>query len=81
MRDPERIHRILAYIEDIWLMYPDMRLGQLLANAVDGSIGVEPMNTKRPFETNTYYIEDDFVEERLSKYLEYWAAIEAEGED
>lgn len=32
MRSPHRIHQFLRGIEHIWLLYPDMRFGQLLAN-------------------------------------------------
>lgn len=36
MRDPARITRILALIEQIWRDNPDLRLGQLLANSASG---------------------------------------------
>jgi len=45
MRDPERIDRILQEIGDIWRKYPDMRLGQLIGNVLEG--------------TALYYVEDD----------------------
>ena len=32
MRDPERIDKILAQLADLWKKYPDLRLGQLIAN-------------------------------------------------
>lgn len=34
MRDPARIDDVLAKIREIWHKYPDLRLGQLLDNAV-----------------------------------------------
>jgi len=34
MRDPERIDPVLAAVREIWMEYPDLRLGQLLVNAV-----------------------------------------------
>lgn len=33
MRDPKRIPKILKQLGDIWLTYPDLRLGQLILNA------------------------------------------------
>ena len=33
MRDPARIDRMLRLIREIWFVAPDLRLGQLLANA------------------------------------------------
>ena len=38
MRDPKRIPKILKEIEKVWEKYPDMRLGQLITNAVDGPV-------------------------------------------
>ena len=32
MRDPARIDRILKHLRDLWRLYPDQRLGQLLTN-------------------------------------------------
>ena len=34
MRDPKRIKPMLKLIEEIWLRYPDLRLMQLLGNAL-----------------------------------------------
>ena len=34
MRDPDRIPIILNQIEMLWEKYPDLRLGQLIMNAV-----------------------------------------------
>lgn len=33
-RDPQRIDEILNRIKRLWLCYPDLRLGQLMTNAV-----------------------------------------------
>ena len=39
MRDPKRIDSILNRIKRIWNKYPDLRLGQLIANVIsDDSI-------------------------------------------
>lgn len=45
MRNPERIDKILQEISRIWHKYPDLRLGQLIGNVLEG--------------TNLYYVEDD----------------------
>jgi len=34
MRDPDRIPVILSQIEMLWEKYPDLRLGQLIMNAL-----------------------------------------------
>ena len=45
MRDPKRIDVILQEISNIWHKYPDLRLGQLIGNVLEG--------------TSLYYVEDD----------------------
>lgn len=32
-RDPERIDRMLAKVRQLWIAYPDLRLGQIVVNA------------------------------------------------
>jgi len=44
MRNPNRIKPLLKLIETIWTAYPDLRLTQLLSNAVGDSV---------------YHLEDD----------------------
>lgn len=55
MRDAARIDRILAKVGDIWREQPDLRLCQLIGNALreDG---------------DAYFIEDDRLEEALDAY-------------
>ena len=55
MRDPERIDRILKRVEEIWKANPDLRLTQLIMNALE--LDVDP-----------YYIEDDTLEKKLIEY-------------
>ena len=55
-REPERIERILAVIKEIWQRFPDLRLGQLLNNAVP------------ELETNLFYTEDTITEEKLTEF-------------
>lgn len=35
MRDPKRIPLLLARIQDMWEKSPDLRLGQLILNAIE----------------------------------------------
>lgn len=52
MRDVKRIKRILKLIEDIWRKQPDLRLAQLLLNAINEADW-------------NYYLEDDELEKAL----------------
>ena len=56
MRDPERIDVILQEIRDIWHKYPDMRLGQLIGNVLEGP--------------SLYYVEDDSLVKALKDMYE-----------
>ena len=51
MRDPKRIDRVLQEISNIWHKYPDMRLGQLIGNVLEGP--------------SLYYVEDDGLVQAL----------------
>ena len=51
MRDPNRIPRILAHVEQMWEQYPDLRLWQLLLNVVR--------------DPGLYFVEDDELVGRL----------------
>jgi len=55
MRDPERIAPILELIKEIWEKCPDLRLTQLIMNAL--RLNQDP-----------YYIEDDDLLKALQKY-------------
>jgi uncharacterized protein YihD (DUF1040 family) len=55
MRDPKRIEPILSLIREIWTKHPDLRLTQLIMNALN--INRDP-----------YYIEDDDLEKALVEY-------------
>jgi len=57
MRDPKRIEPILNLIREIWYTYPDLRLTQLIMNALK-------MNH------DPYYIEDEKLQKSLKKYKE-----------
>ena len=55
MRDPARIDDVLAALRAAWVESPDLRLGQLIVNAV------------RPKEScpEVFYTEDDVLLQRL----------------
>jgi hypothetical protein len=55
MRDPQRIKPIISLIEEIWNKAPDLRLTQLIMNAL--GVNYDP-----------YYIEDDDLEKALNEY-------------
>jgi len=53
MRDVERIPYILSEIGELWRRYPDLRLGQLIGNVLEGP--------------GLYYIEDEDLVRMLKK--------------
>lgn len=54
MRDPSRIDTILQGVKDVWSTVPDLRLGQLLLNALP--------------DPALYYLEDEELIKYLNKY-------------
>lgn len=73
MRHPKRIKVILKEIERIWNEYPDLRLMQLLLNAIGAHVKV---SQDEIFETELYTIdhyntEDKIVLERLKETYKY----------
>jgi len=56
VRDPNRIEPMLALIRKVWYKNPDLRLTQLIMNALN-------MNS------DPYYIEDEHLESSLEDYL------------
>ena len=54
MRDPNRITTACNKLAAIWSEYPDLRLGQLILNVIDG--------------TPLYYIEDNDLLNRLEDF-------------
>lgn len=55
MRDIERIKVILERLEKLWKKYPDLRLGQLITNAINDIIVL-------------YYVEDENLLDCLEDY-------------
>ncbi len=60
MRNPKRIPTVLSEISNIWKKYPDLRLGQLLSNAVCMSTEIDP--------ANLFYVEDDKLIEMIKTF-------------
>lgn len=54
-RDPKRIELTIKKLEEAWKLYPDMRLGQLIAVCA----GTD----------NIFGIEDDIMLERIQAYI------------
>jgi hypothetical protein len=55
MRDPERIIRMLSLVGEVWIKNPDLRLTQLIMNALKTN-------------QDPYYVEDDKLEKALKEY-------------
>lgn len=55
-RSPERIAPILEKIKEAWMLYPDMRLGQLLATCTKSA--------------NISGVEDDEMLKGIEKYID-----------
>lgn len=58
MRDPDRIDRIIDKLREVWKANPDLRLGQLLVNAIRPS---QPC-------PQIFYPEDDVIQKGLLAY-------------
>ena len=54
-RDQKRIEPMLKKLEEAWKLYPDMRLGQLIAVCAGNN--------------NIFGIEDDIMLERIQAYI------------
>jgi len=59
MRDPQRIARIVEKLRQLWLSYPDQRLGQLVENVTSAS----------RYHGSTFQVEDEEIEEALDLVL------------
>jgi len=63
MRDPNRIEKILNLIREVWYTNPDLRLTQLIMNAL--SMNQDP-----------YYVEDETLEKALIDYKTQYGKTE-----
>lgn len=70
MRDPTRIDAMLAALRETWLESPDLRLGQLIVNAVRPSAPCPEV----------FYVEDEELTRRLNGYRELVQATPAHKE-
>lgn len=74
MRDPDRIRDVLDAIRRVWEKYPDLRLGQLILNAVPWSSQAaskgDAFPTENAFladrERGLYAMEEDELRRRLA---------------
>lgn len=60
MRDPNRIPKVLAALEEHWLRDPDARLGQIVGNATAFLTG----------DYDPFYMEDDAFLEAMTYFKE-----------
>jgi hypothetical protein len=60
VRDPARIDRILALLSEYWTQYPDLRLAQIVVNAVPRTGWSCP---------EVFSAEDDVIEKALAAEL------------
>ncbi|AGA30148.1 hypothetical protein [Singulisphaera acidiphila] len=67
MRAPERIDQVLAVVREVWYRYPDLRLGQLIVNAVQPD---EPCS-------QVYAVEDTVLVRKLESLAKRWGRIDA----
>lgn len=76
MREVERIKRITAILEEVWLAAPDQRLGQLLVNVSGKQAGSVEIKMVSGYDfinipADLYQIEDNEWENRLKEVSEY----------
>ena len=60
MRDPKRIDEMLTELREVWMAYPDLRLGQLVVNIVRPSVPA----------LEVFNVEDEEFRVRLVKFRE-----------
>lgn len=61
MRDPERINEVLAQVEELWRLYPDWRLGQLLCNVAAWA---------DPTPESVWNVEDNEIVAQIQEHLQ-----------
>lgn len=60
MRDPNRIPKVLEYVQRVWERNPDLRLGQLIVNLMT------------PRFADIFYVEDDQLLDAIRKELDIY---------
>ncbi len=68
MRDPNRIHKIIGLLHQVWGRSPDLRLGQLIINLTPNRCRRETADGLSV--TDPYQVEDTEWEEILRKETE-----------
>lgn len=63
MRDPGRIPWIMSKLAQLWMKYPDQRLGQLVCNLARDEFGQTNMN-------RVWAMEDDILEDNIESAIE-----------
>lgn len=63
MREKDRIPRILALIQELWEIYPDMRFGQLMENYII------PCERNGMSDACIFYTDDDDFEDALREFI------------
>lgn len=71
MRDSDRIKPILQLVGEIWMQHPDLRLGQLLVNAIRPTSPVPEV----------FHAEDDKILDGLRAYAELMRSAGDDGSD
>lgn len=66
-RNPDRIDAVLADVRAVWEKYPDMRLGQIISNAIHKA---SPGLDTGEFVVELFYAEDDKLQRGLRLLLE-----------
>lgn len=69
MRDPKRIDRVLKLLKIYWTKYPDLRLGQILGNAVPSVKGYNLSGQPTSSPGSIYAYEDKDFEDWLRKQV------------
>ena len=65
MKDPKRISIILKHLKEIWVLCPDIRLGQLISN-ICYDFDRTPV---------LFYVEDDIMLKKLKEYKKYLKSV------
>jgi hypothetical protein len=71
MRNPARIDQVLAVVREIWQRHPDLRLGQLLINAVQPATPCPEL----------YAVEDTALVRKLESLAKRWNQFDSAMEE
>jgi len=71
MRDIHRIPQLLNRLQELWILVPDLRFGQLIENIVTLQIGIGPGNNCDRVETFLWNTEEDKWEEAIEAFRQH----------